>query len=336
MIESIFFLFLISFVILIFLNNIAYKLNFLDLPSKRKIHKKPTPYVGGLMIGLVYLISYLIFDFENYNFSLILIFGFIISIVGFIDDKINLNVISKLFFQSTPILILIFNYDFVVYELGDFKNFSIQLGIFAYIFTLLAVFLLINANNYIDGVDGFAGILFISSIFLIFFNLKDINNSTLFYFLVITVPVIVFLFFNLSLLKLPKVFLGDSGSLLLGFILSFTLIISNKFLDIHPVKLAWSVPLIVYDFLSINILRLIERKNIFSPEKKHIQHLILSKTNSVYLTNIIGFLMNLLMGMFGLIIFYFFSKLLSIIFFIILFFIYLVIRIYFSRLIKVK
>ena len=74
-----------------------------------------------------------------------------------------------------------------------------------------------------------------------------------------------FLLFNFSIFKLPKLFLGDSGSLLLGFIVAFTLIYLKNNSEIHPILLAWSISIFVFEFLSIHIIRFRINKKIFQP-----------------------------------------------------------------------
>ena len=80
---------------------------------------------------------------------------------------------------------------------------------------------------------------------------------------------------------LPKIFLGDSGSLLLGYLLSCLMIISYNDFQVHPILIAWSVNLIVFDFLFVNIKRIKFNKNILMPGKDHIQHVCLSVQNQL-------------------------------------------------------
>ena len=94
MLANLFILFLLQISILILLNKFAYKLDFLDYPNKRKTHIQPTPYVGGLIIGISYLfITYLI-NIEYFFIDLIIFYGILISLVGIIDDKFDINPVS--------------------------------------------------------------------------------------------------------------------------------------------------------------------------------------------------------------------------------------------------
>ena len=98
---------LISFLILILVSRISYKLNLLDIPNKRKKHLKPTAFTGGLALSFIYILSILFFDVYGEKLNLILSIAFLIAIVGFIDDKYHLNIGGKLSLQVLTIIYLI-------------------------------------------------------------------------------------------------------------------------------------------------------------------------------------------------------------------------------------
>ena len=127
---------------------LSYKFNLVDIPSKRKIHTKPTAFTGGIIISIGYLIALQIFDFASNSLNLILSIGFLISIVGLIDDKYNLNTGGKLSLQVIPIFYLIVFENIKLTQIGDYEYFKLSLGSFATPFTLLCVLLLINSFNY--------------------------------------------------------------------------------------------------------------------------------------------------------------------------------------------
>ena len=120
------------------------------------------------------------------------------------------------------------------------------------------------------------------------------------FIIILILPLFLFLFFNFSIFKLPKLFLGDSGSLLLGFILSFILIYFAKKNITHPIILAWSVSLFVYEFLCVNLKRLENKKNLFKPGLDHFYYFILNKTKSILLTNLYLFASNTILFTIGL------------------------------------
>lgn len=315
---------LLSFLILTSVSIISYKLNLVDRPNKRKIHLKPTAYTGGIALSFIYILAVYLFNFPSNKLDLILSIGFLIGFVGFIDDKYNLNVGGKLSLQIFPIIYLIILEDFNLNLIGDYEYFIFKLNSFSIPFSLFSVLFLINAFNYFDGIDGSLSIVTISTLCILFFLIPS-NNIQLFLTSVM-IPIIVFLFFNFSIFNLPKLFLGDSGSLLLGFIIAFTLInLANQNI-VHPILLAWSIVIFVYEFLSINFIRLKVNENIFRAGLDHLHHMLLKKTKSVLLTNLYISLINIILFIIGYLSFSFINPLTSLILFILLFIIFLILR----------
>ena len=184
-------------------------------------------------------------------------------------------------------------------------------------FTLLCVLFLINSFNYFDGLDGSLGFSTLSVLCILYFIVPDEKIKQ--FLIIMSLPIVAFLFFNLSLFKLPKLFLGDSGSLLLGFILSFLLIFLTNNIKIHPILLAWSVSIFVFEFLSTNIDRLVRKKNIFKAGLDHLHYKLLRFVKSILLVNIIIFLLNIFLFTFGYISFYYINPFFSLLTFILLF-----------------
>ena len=309
-----------------FLRNFAFKIKLLDFPNYRKIHTKPIPLIGGIVIGGIMIFSVLLFDFKSYEYSIILNFSLFIVIVGFLDDLKNLSAANKLILLSFPIFFLILKYDFFITDLGEYPYLGIiNLGTFAPIFTLLCIFLFINACNYLDGIDGSLSIIYLNSVMILFLITENKNIDLNYFYITITFPVVIFLFFNLMKF-LPKTFLGDSGSLLLGYLLSCLMIISHNNFQVHPILIAWSVNLIVFDFLFVNIKRIRLNKNILTPSKDHIHHVCFLHTKSITLSNIILISINSFFAGIGIITLYYFNSLASLVAYLITFILYISIR----------
>ena len=315
---------LLSFLILLSFAKISYKLDLLDLPNKRKIHSKATAYTGGIAISACLVISILLLGIRDNYLNLILSMGFLVSIVGLIDDKYDLNVGGKLSLQIIPIFYLVVFENLFLNHLGDYNYFKLELGTFIIPFTLISVLFLINAFNYFDGMDGTLSFTSISVLTILYFLIPD-QNFRLFIF-IIAIPLIIFLMFNFSIFKLPKMFLGDSGSLLMGFIISFTLIYLGNKNFIHPILLAWSIVIFVYEFLSINIIRLKNKKDTFKAGQDHLHYILYRKTKSILLTNFYISIANIILFFIGYFCFLLISPLTSLIIFILLFFLFLILR----------
>jgi UDP-GlcNAc:undecaprenyl-phosphate GlcNAc-1-phosphate transferase len=323
LITSVFQLFLTIFIIAL-----SKKLNLLDLPDKRKLHLKPTPYAGGLVISITYLLVVFLTEFENNYLNLILTISFVTALFGFLDDFFKINPGAKLILQILPIFFLVNNGLFLL-DLGNYNFFGIiNLGSFAQVFTILACLLLVNASNYSDGIDGLLPliVIFVLLIFFIYLSLQNNPYEGLFLIYLI-IPLMVFLLFNFEIIKNFKIFLGDSGSNHLGYIISFLSIYLYKYHNLHPSIIIWPLAYLVFEFLTVNILRLITDKKIFKAGHDHLHYLLKKKYKTkLYSTLIIIILINIFFSIFGLLINKFFSHDISIILYLLSFLIYFRIR----------
>jgi len=315
---------IVSFLALFSIAVFSYKLNLLDIPDKRKMHLKPTAYTGGLALCFIYIFAIFLFNFSDQKLDLIFSIAFLIGVVGFIDDKYSLNVGGKLSLQVIPIIYLILLENFNLNQIGYYNYFKLELNSFSVPFTLLSVIFLINAFNYFDGLDGTLSFVSISVLGILFFLTS--NEDIELFLITILIPILIFLCFNFSILKLPKLFFGDSGSLLLGFIISFILIYLANQKIVHPVLLAFSISIFVYEFLSINLIRIINKKKIFGPGMDHLHHILFKKNKSLFLTNFMISITNIIFFIFGYLSFEFINSLASLILFMILFIIFFILR----------
>lgn len=327
-IDTIFYI-LISFLILIFFSKISYKLNLVDVPNERKKHAKPVAYTGGLAISFIFIISILVFGISDERLNKILITALLIAIIGFIDDKYQLSISQKLGLLFIIIFYLTTIKNYYLNNLGEYSNFIFKLSFLGIPFTILAVLLLINAFNYFDGLDGTLSLTTISVLLILYFLTVDQNIKI--YLISILIPLLIFLFFNFSIFKLPKLFLGDSGSLLLGYIVAFTLIYLRNTSEIHPILLAWSISIFVYEFLSINLIRIKKKQNIFQPGQDHLHHILFIKSKNLFATNFLIVIINVIFFIIGYNSLEIFNSTISLILFIFLFLIYFLLRLNFLK-----
>ena len=205
--------------------------------------------------------------------------GFLFILMGFIDDSINFNYISRLIFQIFTIIIIVSFFDLRIQYLGNYHLtgdlifLNSQLSI---IFTTLCVVLMINAFNFIDGIDMLGGLIFIS--FLVFSYLYS-KNLDIYLIVTLLVPIIIFLFFNNPLQKKYKIFLGNNGSYYLGYLISILSIhfSQSKEINLEPNYLIWILSYIVFDFCSVLIIRINKGKNIMKTDKSHLHDILYLK-----------------------------------------------------------
>ena len=303
----------------------AKKFDLLDYPTKRKRHKFPTPYVGGLVIGIGCLIIFKFFNLNDPQLQTLLLCSFLMSLIGLMDDKFELNVLHKFILQSIPVLIVI-NKKLFINNLGTYEYFGlVSLGIFSVLITFLCVIFLMNAANYNDGINGNLISIFITFLFIII-NLADLNN-TIFTILLLLIPITIILFiFNCTAKKEFSLFLGDSGSLTIGFLISFICIYCAQNNLIAYALIPWTINYLVFEFISTNLSRIIRNKNVFNAGDDHMHYFLKKIFEKDYLVITITNLIYLLNFLIGLVIFKMMGSAASIIFFVMFFFVYFYIR----------
>lgn len=277
---NIFSFIILNFILFYIFSIFAKKINLIDIPDFRKIHTGNIPLIGGLCIYLsIFLFSFFI-DF-NYFINLIIYSSAIILFVGLIDDSKQIGVTIRIISQIITCLIVIGG-GLSIINLGEYYTYNtLNLGILGILLTCLSVLALTNAINFIDGIDGLAsGIIVISlaSIYAFSFFQGSLINTEIIVFLIVSI--LIFFIFNLKFFNFfNKVFLGDSGSTTLGFILGFLLIFFTHpdHRNFHPVLAAWCVSLPIYDLLAVLIRRICRGINPFRPDRRHIHHLLLDK-----------------------------------------------------------
>ena len=285
--------FILSFFIIIisqkhFLNN-----NYIDKINTRSSHSSLATRTGGLsLFSTLFLISvyFYITGYDIYEFSLLIPIS-ILAAVGLYDDINGVDFKLKFIFQIIAAKIIIDN-GLIIDNLHGFGGVYEISRITAQLLTVLVIVAIINSINFIDGVDGLAitnVILFICG--FEFFAIEQTSYSNL--SIILIASIIPLYYFNFR--KKNKVFLGDSGSLFLGGIISIYVIkiLTNDYIikseyDIHKILFVISIlfyPII--DIIRIFFLRLIKGTSPFKPDKNHIHHLILKKINNHFLATLI-------------------------------------------------
>jgi UDP-GlcNAc:undecaprenyl-phosphate GlcNAc-1-phosphate transferase len=261
-------LIILNFLFLIFYKKISHIYNVFDIPDKkRKVHKAKTPLLGGLIILFNIIFFYFNHEYKE-NYSNIFVLGCIFFFIfGFIDDKINLNANLKLLLQ---ILFLYFYFLYNQYPvITNFYLFFLKkyffLHSFSIFFSIFCFLLFINSVNMFDGINLQVGFYSLFILLLLFFK---IDNQFI-------LPIILALIFFLILNFYNKSFLGNSGSYLLGFIISYFFSLGGNIFSAEQIFLVMLIPGL--DMLRVAVLRIIYKKHPFSPDRNHLHYLMLSK-----------------------------------------------------------
>lgn len=277
-----FFSFLITLLSTPILRKIAVNIKLVDKPNYRKVHYEPTPLIGGIVIAFVFFLCSFLFIKEGFvevNYFVIFGAAYVLLFVGVIDDKNDVSAKYKLAIQ----LLLSFFIAFNGIRISSFYGlFGIgEIAIWAqYLLTVVVITGVVNAFNLMDGVDGLVGGLSLLGFVLLLLGglLYDIYVSKI--AIVFIGAIIGFLKFNFSKLK---IFMGDSGSLFLGFLL-VTLGIrfmekqamnkdQNYFYLFLLLVAFFAVP--VLDSIRVYLGRIKEGYSPFKADKSHLHHLLL-------------------------------------------------------------
>ena len=282
---------LVSFIIgLLFMPlviNIARSRNFVVKPNKRTSHDGDIPNIGGVNIFVSFLLTVFLFSFGIISQMQYTIIGiFIILIIGFVDDLIEVRPFMKLFGELTSAFFLIIVSDIRLTNLHGFLGIN-ELSLFSSYFLSIFVFIVvINSLNLIDGVDGLAsglGILY-SMFFAVYFSFTGNTYLAISAYAMVG-SLIVFFIYNVFG-STSKIFMGDSGSLLLGYMITLYVFEFCEMNAVHQISDSFfmpaapavvicvlSVPL--FDTLRVMLTRIKKGVSPFHPDRNHIHHLLL-------------------------------------------------------------
>ena len=268
--------FLFVLAIIPFIKKVAIHVNALDIPNERKVHKVPIPRLGGLGIYMGFLLGYILFGTMSIRMNSILIGSFIIIVTGIVDDIKPIPAKIKFLFQILAASVVAFYGQILLKDLEAFGLY-IEFGIFSYIITILFIVAIINCINLIDGLDGLAAGL--SSIYFITIGIVilgwthtfDLDAMLTFIMLGATLG---FLCHNFNP---AKIFMGDSGSMFLGYIIAVIALLGFKNVTVTtllaPICLL-AIP--IMDTLFAILRRLINKKPIDEPDREHLHHQLLN------------------------------------------------------------
>jgi UDP-GlcNAc:undecaprenyl-phosphate GlcNAc-1-phosphate transferase len=276
------FLLIFNFILILNFKNISKIIKIYDYPDQiRKFHKKPIPILGGIFLYITFLIIFIIkyffneqyldlIGFSEKDFLIFFLCSTIIFFVYLFDDLKSLSPNIKLFLLILIIFIyLLFESNAVITELRfTFSEEKIFLKYYSIPFTLLCFLLFINAFNMFDGINLQCGTYSLLIFILLYLLTK---NLAILYFVV---PVLFFLTLNYK----NNCFLGNNGSSLLSFIAAVLIIKIynyNKIIFADDIFLIMCIP--GFDLLRLALIRLINKKHPFYPDRNHLHHLLMSK-----------------------------------------------------------
>ena len=274
----------LNILILMSYSFLAKIVNVYDFPNKRKIHKIKTPMIGGIILLINFIILIILLEFKlidnlivsnifehKFNYFLFSSSILLIFLIGFVDDKIDINPNLKLFSLFLIIsFIQFFDSSILITEIRfSFMEDLIYLGKYSFLFTVLCFLLFMNACNMFDGINLQSCLYYlILSLYLI-----SLDGQNLF-----LIVMIISIFAICILNSKGKIFMGDSGVFLCSFVLAY-FIVRNYNIEVidysDEIFILMMVPGI--DMFRLFIFRILKKKNPFRPDNSHIHHILLEK-----------------------------------------------------------
>lgn len=277
-----------------FIKKLAFHIGAVDNPGGRHIHNKIMPKLGGLAIFLGFLLGYMLFCNQTPQMISILIGGIIILIFGIFDDIKRLPASTQFIGQICAACVVVFYGNIIMQDVSAYGIY-INFGVFAPFLTIIFIVALMNCLNFIDGLDGLAG--GIATIF--FITISIIINYTGIYngldaslSLVMMGSTLGFLIHNFYP---AKIFMGNSGSMFLGYMISVISLLGFKNVTIT----SFIVPILILaipilDTLFAILRRILKGESPTKGDKKHLHHQLLQMTSSQVKTVLIIYIINIL------------------------------------------
>ncbi|WP_394994201.1 glycosyltransferase family 4 protein [Emticicia sp.] len=272
--------------------NISGLRGLMDNPVKRSSHKTPTPTFGGVAIFAGTLIGYMIWNFGDEGILLHKVFvgTVILFFLGVKDDLYALSPTKKIIVQIMASAIVVVGSDLRIADLFGIFGISHIPYILSILLTIFFFVAMINAFNLIDGIDGLAGgIAMIASTGFGLWFLVNHHYSLACLALCLAGSLIGFLRFNFS--QTNKIFMGDTGSLIIGYIIT---VLAVKFIHFNVMH-AWesdisfvSAPVIaiviliipIFDTIRVFAIRILRGKSPFKADRLHMHHLLIDNNLS--------------------------------------------------------
>lgn len=267
----------------------------MDIPNARKAHTVPTPRMGGLAIFGAFLLGYMLFARMSIQMLSILISGFIVVLTGVFDDVKPVSAKVKFLLQIVAACIVVF-YGKISLNHIDMLGINIDFPVpLNYIISIIFIVGITNAINLIDGLDGLAsGVssIYFATIAIIAFIINKMQGLDTILSLIMLGSTLGFLLHNFHP---AKIFMGDTGSLFLGFTISVIALLGFKATTLTSLIIPIVILAIpIFDTALAIFRRLIKGEKITAPDKDHFHHQLLKMKFGVRSTVLIIYAINIL------------------------------------------
>ena len=269
---------LLTVLLMLVFRPLAHAIGLVDRPGGRKRHVGEIPIIGGSAMFLGVIVGLVLLPDEGANLYLLITAGFVLVVVGLVDDRFGLPATLRLVAQFVAVLIMVYGADIVMRDIGNpLWIGTIRLGPFALLTTALIFSSVINAYNMIDGLDGLAGSMVMVALIAIAF-VSGSGTSTESMALVVAAAVAGYLVFNLPLgeRRPYRAFMGDAGSTFLGLCVVWLTVSICQGNDriISPVHGLWFAALPIFDLFTVFVRRAVSGRSPFGSGRDHFHHIL--------------------------------------------------------------
>ena len=291
--------FLVSFFLVPFAKKVAFHIDALDYPNKRRLNRVPMPDLGGLAVFGSYLVGYMFFGQANVQMLSILIGSFLMILMGMCDDIKALGAKWQLVIQIIAACIIAF-YGHITLDDVSILGFNFYFSApWNYLITIVFVVGIINTINLSDGLDGLcSGIstIYFLTVSIIALILKRFGGLDIILALIMSGSILGFLVHNFPP---AKIYLGDTGSNFIGFMIAVIALLGFKtatFTSLIIPLVVLATPL--FDVLFSIVRRSLQKKNPFTtPDKEHFHHQLLKMEFSTRSSLLMIYVINILFAL---------------------------------------
>lgn len=268
---------------------IAFKIDLLDVPGGRKKHQQHTPLIGGLAMFFAFTLTCVMLDISLKPYRSLFAGAGILVFFGALDDLKELTARNRLLLQIFVAgMMTLWGHN----ELRFFSDFfswtQVSLGVFGIGLTILGTISLINANNMLDGSDGIAGTLNLIQFGFLYYIARvegDTNSTQVIG--IIMMALCIFLLFNFPRKnKRAIIFMGDAGSMWLGYTLTWFCVFLSQpsHTGFNPATFVWIMAIPLMDLVSVFMRRIRKGQSPFLPDRTHFHHVLLDAGMSPRMT----------------------------------------------------
>ncbi|MUL09186.1 UDP-N-acetylglucosamine--undecaprenyl-phosphate N-acetylglucosaminephosphotransferase [Aliivibrio fischeri] len=292
MINAYLFVFLVSFISLFIMRKVAKRIGLVDKPNERKHHKGVIPLIGGISIFTTLCIGLLLFLPVTETLIMYLACAAVLVVLGAFDDYFDVSFKIRLIVQTGISLVIIFAGGHSLHNLGFLmgsETIMLSSAVSGFI-TILGVIGAINAFNMVDGIDGLLGglasVTFAALAIVFYYSGNDYLAHVCGLIVIAMVPYIM-LNLGFPLGRRFKVFMGDAGSMFIGFTVVWMLIRGSQepaVIAFKPVTALWLIAIPLMDMATIMIRRVRKGQSPFKPDREHLHHICQRLGLSSYMT----------------------------------------------------